>query len=55
MLVRRRLRDIRPFAYDTFCKTTIDRNYKKACLIFPEIDQSPKANLRMFKLDNKLI
>ena len=28
---------------------------RKSCLIFPEQDQSPKTNLRMFKFDNKFI
>ena len=28
---------------------------RKSCLMFPEQDQSPKTNLRMFKFDNKLI
>ena len=31
------------------------RIIKKTYLIFPEQDQSPKTNLRMFKFDNKLI
>ena len=28
---------------------------KKSCLMFPEQDQFPKTNQRMFKFDNKLI
>ena len=39
-----------------FVKQSLGRIIKKKnCLIFPEQDQYPKTNLRMFKLDNKLI
>ena len=36
-------------------KQSLGRIIKKTCLIFPEQDQYPKTNLRMFKLDNNLI
>ena len=38
-----------------FVKQSFGVIIKKACLIFPEQDQSTKTNLRMFKFDNKLI
>ena len=50
-----RFREIRPFVYGTFCKTKFGLNHQKIYLIFPEQDQYPITNLRMFKLDNKLI
>ena len=53
-LVRGRLRDIRPFVYHFFVKQHMGEIIRKSCLIFPEQDQSPKTNLRMFKFDNKL-
>ena len=38
-----------------FVKQRLGRAIKKTCLIFPEQNQFPKTNLRMFKFDNKLI
>ena len=38
-----------------FVKQSFGGIIKKTYLIFPEQDQSPKTNLRMFKFDNKLI
>ena len=40
---------------NTFCKTKFGLNHQKIYLIFPEQDQYLITNLRMFKLDNKLI
>ena len=54
-MVRGCFRDILPFVYGPFCKTKIDGIIKETCLLFPEQDESPKTNLRMFKLDNKLM
>ena len=53
-MVRGRFRDICPFMV-LFLKQTLGGIIKKTYLIFPEQDQSPKANLRMLKFDHKSI
>ena len=38
-----------------FVKQYLGGIIRNSCLIYPEQDQSPETNLRMFKFDDKLI
>ena len=48
-LVRGRFKEVHPFLYGTFRKTTYWSNHQINCLVFTEHYQSPKTTAKMFE------